>query len=174
MLLIPNTLCWPSRKCNCACARLLITVLFTPRSQGRNRHILFWGGKVIFPGFFPGVKCFFPVENSHFGKPKTNFRRFQKWKAKKKKKKKKKGPLSFCNVFHLPFSIFNLPFYNFPSFLLNFHPFSLFSLPLFSRYVSKNFPVRSLWGGTLPPPPPPPPSVTPLLEVGKVFLRVKI
>ena len=30
-------------------------------------------GKVIFPDFFPDVKCFFPVEKSHFGRPKTNF-----------------------------------------------------------------------------------------------------
>ena len=35
--------------------------------------IFFRGGKVIFPWFIPGVKCFFPVENSHFGTPKTNF-----------------------------------------------------------------------------------------------------
>ena len=48
--------------------------------------IFFWGGKVIFPDFFPGVKCFFP---GNFGRPKTNFHRFQKWKQKKKKKKKK-------------------------------------------------------------------------------------
>ena len=91
--------------------------------------IFFWGGKVIFPDFFPGVKSFFPVENSHFGRPKTNFRRFQKWKAKKKKKKKKKGPHLF--------------FWRFPASVSNFPPFSLFSLPLFSRYVS-----------TLPPCPP--------------------
>ena len=52
----------------------------------------FWGGKVIFPDFFffAGVKCFSPVQNFHFGRPKTNFSRFEKWKAKKKKKKKKK------------------------------------------------------------------------------------
>ena len=85
---------------------------------------------------------FLPVENSHFGRPKTNFRRFQKW-----KEKGKKILSSFCNFSTFLFSIFHLPFYNFPSFLLNFHTFSLFSLPLFSRYVSKNFPVRSLGGG---------------------------
>ena len=38
--------------------------------------ILFWGGKVIFPDFFPDVKCFFRVENSDFGRSKTNFRCF--------------------------------------------------------------------------------------------------
>ena len=42
----------------------------------------FWGGKVVFPDFFPGVKCFFPVEKFPFGRPKTNFRHFQKSKAK--------------------------------------------------------------------------------------------
>ena len=31
------------------------------------RLIFFRGGKVIFPDFFPDVKCFFLVENSHFG-----------------------------------------------------------------------------------------------------------
>ena len=65
--------------------------------------------------------------------------------SKKKKKKKKRGssPHLFCNfsTFHLPFSIFHLPFYNFP----------FFSLPLFFREVSRNFPVRSRGGGTLPP-----------------------
>ena len=48
--------------------------------------IFFRRGKVVFPDFFPGVKCFFPVENSNFGRPKTNFSGFEKWKAKKKKK----------------------------------------------------------------------------------------
>ena len=36
----------------------------------------FWGGNVIFSDFFPGVKCFFPVENFHFGRPKPNFSGF--------------------------------------------------------------------------------------------------
>ena len=65
------------------------------------------------------------------------------------RRKKKKVPTYFYIL--LSFPIFKLPSYNFnfPSFLLNFHPFSIFSLSLFSRYVSKNFPVRSL-GGTLP------------------------
>ena len=61
--------------------------------------IFFWGGNVIFPEFFPGVKCFLPVENSRFGRPKTNFRLFQKSffskKKKKKEEKKKKGPHLF-------------------------------------------------------------------------------
>ena len=74
--------------------------------------IFFWGGKVIFPDYFPGVKCFFPVENSHFGRPKTNLRRFQKRKA---KKKKKSSPL---------FITFPTSISNFPPSLLQFSFFS--------------------------------------------------
>ena len=55
-------------------------------NQGRRRNIFSEGG-VIFPDFFPGVKCFLLVENSYFGSTKTNFSGFEKWKAKKKKKK---------------------------------------------------------------------------------------
>ena len=40
--------------------------------------IFFRGGQLIFPDFFPGVKWFFPVENFHFGTPKTNFSGFEK------------------------------------------------------------------------------------------------
>ena len=110
--------------------------------------IFFWGGKVIFPDVFPGVKCFFPVENSHFGRPKTNFRRFQKWKAKKKKKKKKKKVLtSFSDVFLLPFPIFHL-FYSiftpFPFFLASFFPIR-----------QQKFPGQKSLGGHSAPPPPP-------------------
>ena len=47
-----------------------------PRTRGVT-SIFFWGGKVSFPDFFSDVKWFFPVENSHFGRPKTNFRCFQ-------------------------------------------------------------------------------------------------
>ena len=103
--------------------------------------IFFWGGKVIFPDYFPSVKCFFPVENSHFGRPKPNIHHFQKW-------EKKKVLTSFYN-----FSFFHFQFSTFPFtiFLLFFSIFSPFPLPLFSQYVSKNFPVRSLWGHFAPP-----------------------
>ena len=127
-------------------------------NQGRNRNI-FWGGKVI----FSGVKCFFPVENFHFGRPKTNFSGFEKWNAKKKKKKKSSLILL---LFHLPFSIFHLSFYNFPSFLLNFHPFSLFSLPLFSRYRSAEISRSKVSGGHSAPYPPPPPLLRHCLKPG--------
>ena len=112
--------------------------------------IFFWGGKVIFPDFFPRVKCFFPVESSHFGRPKTNFCRFQKWKAKKKKKKKKKKVLDsrlFLWLFLLPFPISTFPFPIFLLFFLIFTPFPFYPYLFFSRYVTKNFPARSLgWG----------------------------
>ena len=110
--------------------------------------IFFWGGKVIFPDFFPGVKCFFPVENSHFGRPKTNFHRFQKWKAKKKKKKKKKVVTSFSNVFLLPFPIFHL-------FFSIFTPFPFFPC-LFFPDTSAKISRSEVSGGHCPPP------VTPL------------
>ena len=118
-------------------------------SRGTPRGItgiFFRGGKVILPDCFPDVKCFFPVENSNFGTPKTNFRRRQKWKAKKKKKKKKGSSPLFIAFPTLPVQIFHFPFHQFPSLLLNFYPFSFFT-----QYVSKNFPVRSLWGHPAPP-----------------------
>ena len=124
------------------------------------------------------MKYFFPVENSHFGRPKTNFRRFQKWKAKKtnkqtkkerkkqtnkqtnkqtktnktKQNKKKSSPLFIT----FPTSISNFPpsLLQFSFFYTQLSPLFPFSLPLFSRYFSKNFPVRSL--GELCPPAPPP------------------
>ena len=111
------------------------------------------GAKSFFPDFlFPSVKCFFPVEKSHFGRPKTNFSAvvLKSEKHKKQKTKKRKGKKkvlsSFCNF---PPSIFNFtpslfPFFNFPSFLLHF---TFFSLPLFSWWVNRNFPVRSLGEG---------------------------
>ena len=83
-------------------------------------------GAKCFSWFFPGMKCFFPVEDSYFGRHKTNFSSFQN------------------SIFNFQPSFSRFSFFS--------APFSLFSLPLFSRYVSRNFPVRSLWGGTLPPP----------------------
>ena len=92
-------------------------------------------GQSHFPDFFPGVKCFYPVENSHFGR-------------------KKKLVSSFCTFVTFPPSIFNFPPSFFP-FSFFSAPFSLFSLPLFSLYVSRNFSVRSLWGTLCLPAPPP-------------------
>ena len=113
--------------------------------QGRNRHILL-RGQSDFSWFFPGVKCFFPVENSHFGRPKTNFRRFQKWKAKKKKKKEKVVTTFYhFSYFHFQFSFFSSQFSPlFPFFLASFFP---------KRHLK--FPGQQSLGGTLPPGPPP-------------------
>ena len=93
---------------------------------------------------------FFPVENSHFGRLKSE------------KHKKRSSPLVFTTfslfitflLSFLPFPLFHLPFYNFPSFFLNFHPFSLFSLPLFPD-TSAKISRSEVSGGTLPPAPPP-------------------
>ena len=105
--------------------------------------IFFWGGKVIFPDFFPGVKCFFPVENSHFGRLKTNFRRFQKWKAKKKKKKKKSPHLFF---WRFPASISN--FSTFSSQFSIFTPFPFFPC-LFFPDTSAKISRSEVSGGAL-------------------------
>ena len=78
----------------------------------------FLRGQSNFSWFFPCVKCFFPVENFHFGRPKTNFSGFEKW-ERKKKKKKKRVLSSFCNFSTFPFTIFLL-------FFSIFHTFSFF------------------------------------------------
>ena len=48
------------------------------------------GAKSFFLIFFLKVECFFPVGNSHFGRPKTNFSGFKKWKAQNKINKQTK------------------------------------------------------------------------------------
>ena len=126
------------------------------------RGIFFRGDKVIFPDFlFPSVKCFFPVEKSILVDPKQ-ISVVLKSEKHKKKKKKKKVPSSFCNfppsIFNFTPSLFLFQFSFFPA------PFYFFfSLPLFSQWVNRNFPVRSLGEGTgghcVPYPLPP---VTPL------------
>ena len=105
--------------------------------------IFFWGGKVIFPDFFPGVKCFFPSRKFPFWYTQNKFPSFSKVKS-----IKKKSPHFFLLHFLLPFPIFHLRFYNFPSFLLNFHPFSLSPFFLIRR---QKFPGQKSLGGTLPP-----------------------
>ena len=106
--------------------------------------IFFGGGKVVFPDFFLGVKCFFLVENSHFGRPKTNFRHFQKW-----KEKKKSSPL---------FITFSPSISNFPPSLLQFSFFPPQFSPLFPFFLASFYPIRhqkfprqKSLGGTLPP-----------------------
>ena len=92
----------------------------------------FWRAK-SFSWFFPGVKCFFPVENSHFGRPKTNFHRFQKWKE--KKKKNRSSPL---------FIAFRTSVSNFPPSLLQFSFFSSQFSPLFPFFLCSFFPIHQL------------------------------
>ena len=82
--------------------------------QGRNRKI-FLKGQINFSWFFSSMKCFFPVENSHFGWPKTNFSHFEKVKS-----KKKKSPPHKLTCPHYTFHFYHLPFLDFPSFLLHF------------------------------------------------------
>ena len=78
----------------------------------------FWGGKVIFP-VFPGVKCLFPVENFHSGRPKQISVVFKSEKQKKKKKSSVNFQFPtfpfyiFSTIFLLFFSIFP-PFPFFP------------------------------------------------------------
>ena len=98
------------------------------------------------------MKCFFPVENSRFGRPKTNFRCFQKWKA--KKKKRKKILTHFYN-----FSSFHFQFSTFPSVILNFHPFSVAS---FFPIRQQKFPGQKSLGALCPTSCPPPLPVMPL------------
>ena len=99
--------------------------LFASKHRG-IRGKFFRGGKIIFPEFFPGVKCFFLVENSHFGRSKTNFSGFEKWKAKKKKKRSSPHFLT-CppSIFNFPPSLFRFSFFS--------SLFSLFSFPVFSQ-----------------------------------------
>ena len=115
------------------------------------------------------MKSFFLVENYHFGRPKTNFSCFKKWKAKKKKKKKKVlSPFSYFHIF------FPSVFY-FPPSLVQFS-FIVLHFPFFLASI---FPVGhqkiSCWktsrGHSAPAPPPP--AVKPL-EKSKKFHSKRI
>ena len=98
-------------------------IWYLEMEDGGITERIFRGGQShFFRIFFPGVKCFFPIGNFHFGRHKTNFGHFEKWK-KKKEKKKRSSP----HLLTFPL-ICNFPPY-FPCFLLHF----LFFLPLFSR-----------------------------------------
>ena len=125
-------------------------VIVLPRlSHQRRKRNIIQRGKAIFPDFFPSVKCFFLVENSHFGRPKTNFSRFEseKQKNKNKKTKQKKVLSSFYTFssFHFQFSTFP-----FSIFLLFFSIFPFFRASFFLVGLQK-FPGEKCQGGTLPP-----------------------
>ena len=63
---------------------------FRAREQGRKRKIFSEGAKSFFLiMIFSQREMFFPVENFHFGRLKTNFSGFEKWKAKKQKQTNK-------------------------------------------------------------------------------------
>ena len=87
-------------------------VLFVRGVTGK----FFWGGRVIFPDFFPGVKCFFPVENSILVDPKQILVVL----------KSDKVLSSFCN---------------FPPSLLQFSFFSSQFAPLFPFFFTSFLPV---------------------------------
>ena len=135
-------------------------MVLTNDSQGRNRKILL-RGQSHFSLFFPDVKCFFPVENFHFGWPKTNFS--EKWKAKQTKqniKTKKKQTNKQTNKNKTKkkssphFVTFPLSIFNFPPSLLQFSFFSSQFSHLFP-FLLDFFPRSEVSGGTLPPCPSP-------------------
>ena len=107
--------------------------------QGHKRNI-FQRGQSHFPDFFPSVKCFFLVENSHFGRPTRNFKVVLK-------SEKKKGLLLNLKLFLLPFSIFHLSLFDFPSFLVLFH----FVLASLSTVGQQKFPCLTEWAVILCP-----------------------
>ena len=106
----------------------------------------FWGGQSHFSWFFPGVKCFFPVENFHFGRPKTNCSGFEKWEEQGKKRKKKRSSPHFV--------IFPPSIFNFTIFLLFFSivtPFPFFPCLLFpGRSAEISWSEVCLWGALCP------------------------
>ena len=133
-----------------------VLIVLIPGIRGITR-IFFRGGKVIFPDFFPGVKCFFPVENSHFATPKKISVILKSEKQKKKKKEKKSSPYFATfppSIFNFPPSFFSF-FFDFPSFLLHFLFFLASLFPVGQQKISR----WEVSGGTLPPLPP---AVTPL------------
>ena len=118
----------------------------------------FWGCKVIFPEFFPGVKCFFPVENSHFGRPKTNFRRFQSEKKRKEEEEEEEEKKRASTLFiTFPTSIFifqRSSLFQFSFFSSQFSPLFPFFPCLFFPDTSAKISRSKVSGGTLPPPAP--------------------
>ena len=135
--------------------------LYVPREQ----EIFSGGAKPLFSIFSRCEFSLFQVEISILVDPEKVSVLPEKWKAtKKKRKRKRKKVISFFHsifpyISHFPPSIFHSSLFS--SFPLHFSSFSstfssffftLFSLPHFSRLVTRNFPVESL-GGTLPPPP---------------------
>ena len=113
------------------------------------------------------MKCFFQVDNSHFGRPKTNFSDFQKVKSKKNKTKQNKNKnktkqkktvlSSFRHFTSLDFKFFHLHFFDFLFLLF----YSIFHCILASLFLvgQQKFHGQKSGGHSAPCPPPP---VTPL------------
>ena len=118
--------------------------------QGHNRKI-FLRGQSHFSWFSSWREMLFPNRKFHFGKPKTNFSRFEKWKAKKKKKKR-----SSPHFVRFPPSIVNflppfiLQFSFFSSLVSHFPLFPFFPLPLFSPVGQQKFPGQKSLGVICP------------------------
>ena len=119
----------------------LLVLFALPASRGVT-GIFFWGGKVIFPAFFPGVKWFFPVEIPILVDPKqipvvlkSEKQKKNKTKQNKQQTKKKQGP-------HLFFITFPTSISNFPPSLLQFSFFSSQFSPLFPFFLASFFPIR--------------------------------
>ena len=118
------------------------------QKQRRRRNVFGGGGGTLFSSFFRGEILFFPGEISVLVHPKQisvasksdkQKKKRKKERKKKKKKKKRKKKSSSSHFF----------------FIL------LFSLPLFSRLVSKKFTANNVRGALCPTRTPHPP-VTPL------------
>ena len=105
------------------CHRVIAPLNTLHRGSSGVRGIFFKGGKITFPDLFL-VWMFFPGRSFDFGTPKP-FSGSKSENQNKKQTNKKMVLYSFSY-----FSPSLSKFYNFPSFLLHFPPFSL---PLFSR-----------------------------------------
>ena len=118
--------------------------LYSAWNQGRNRNI-FVRGQINFSRFFSRREMLFPGRKFPFWLTQNKFQSFRKVKSKKKKKtktkqkKKKKKRFSphFVTFPHSIF-IFNLPFLDFPSFLIHFPFFPCLSFPDGSAKISQS------------------------------------
>ena len=136
--------------------------------QGHNRHI-FLRGQSHFSWFFSRHEMLFLGRKFPFGRPKTNFRHFQKWKAKKKKRS--------STIFKLYLVLFLLPFsfstFHISIFLLS-SQYSQY-LPLFPFFLVSFFPIhqqkfpgqKSLGGHSSPFPQPVMPLPSPPKDLAK-------
>ena len=107
------------------------------------------GAKSKFPNFSWCEICFFLVKFSILADSKQISVVSKSEKQNESKIKKKKRPLIIFKLFSLPFQIFHLPCYKFPSFLVHF-PFFLASC---ISVRLENFPVTNVRGALCPPAP---------------------